>query len=59
MYSDYFMPLNKESILHEYGANKAIEIDLLMQEQKIKNKSNIYGINQENFNYRIISTKSI
>ena len=30
------MPLNKESILHEYGENKTIEIALIIQEQKNK-----------------------
>ncbi len=52
MYSDYFMPLNKESILHEYGENKTIEIALIIQEQKIKNKCNIYSIISENLNYK-------
>lgn len=48
MYSDYFMPLTNQSFLHEYGENKEIEINLIMQETNIKSK--IYNISRDNLN---------
>ena len=52
MYSDYFLPFNKECFLHEFGGNKLIEMNLMMQEYNLKNKIKIYNHNNENFNYR-------
>ena len=34
MYSDYFNPLYNNGILHEYGANKETEIQLIKEKQK-------------------------
>ena len=54
MYSDYFMPLNNQSFLREYGENKDIEINLIMQELNMKKQSNIYNISKESYSYRKI-----
>ena len=51
MYSDYFSAFNNESFIHEYGANKEIEIDLIMQQVKESNsfyKNDIFNIDYLN-----------
>lgn len=39
MYSNYFKSLNNLCVLHEYGSNKEIEINILMQENNNIEKS--------------------
>lgn len=51
MYSDYFKPLNNQSFLREYGENKEIEINLIIQEQNIKKQSNI---SKDSYSYKRI-----
>lgn len=48
MYSYYFKPLNNQSFLREYGENKEIEINLIIQEQNMKENSSTI---KESYNY--------